>query len=347
MIKKILCLLLCIMMCSFVGCKKKAEPVESQVPTTEPTTAAPTEPKKVTYINPLTGEDGLSKKASVQRPVAIMVNNISNAQPIQTGVANADIVYETEVEGGITRLLAVYQNFKSVKKIGSIRSSRYAYIDIAAGHNAIYAYHGIDTRYAQPHLGAVDSIQIGDYSGGARIPNGQAYEHTLYTYPDKTWKYIQSTSIKTTQSKPKTWQSFVPADEPVKLEKKAKSVTVPFSPAYKTTFKYDSSAKKYTRYFNGTERKDYNTGKSTKVKNVFVLNTSITYYPDGYHRNVALASGSGYYFSNGRYTTIKWSKGDSSNGFKFTDKNGKALKVNPGKSWVCISDSYRSKPIIG
>lgn len=347
MIKKVLCLLLCVGIFAFAGCKNDKETKKTTETTATTTATEPTtQPKKVTYTNPLTGEDGLSKKVSEQRPVAIMVNNLSLAQNIQTGVNKADIVYETEVEGGITRLIAVFQDFKSVKQVGSIRSSRYVYIDIAAGHNAIYAYHGIDTKYAQPHLNIVDSIQVDTNNGAARISNGLDYEHTLYVYPDKVWNSIKSSGIKTTVAKAKSWQKFAPANKLVKLESKAKTITVPFSYSYNTTFKYDASAKKYVRFFNDEERKDYNTGKSTKVKNVFVLLTSIQDYPDGYHRNVALSTGSGYYFVNGTYAEINWSKGDSNNGFEFTDKNGKALKVNPGNSWVCIADGSTSMPII-
>ena len=93
MFKKILGLALCLVLClPFAGCgKNKDIAVEgsgsSSLESSQPDT----------YINPLTGEDGLDKETALQRPVAIMVNNISIAQPVQTGLNKADIVYETEV----------------------------------------------------------------------------------------------------------------------------------------------------------------------------------------------------------------------------------------------------------
>ena len=58
-------------------------------------------------VNPLTGLKNLPKEKANARPVAVMINNISVAQRVQTGLNAADIIYETEVEGGITRLMAV------------------------------------------------------------------------------------------------------------------------------------------------------------------------------------------------------------------------------------------------
>ena len=91
-------------------------------------------------------------------------------------------------------------------------------------------------------------------------------------------------------------------------------------------------------------RTDYFTNETTELKNVFVLLTTIRLYPDGYHRQVYLESGIGYYAVNGTYEEIAWSKGAATNGFTFTKADGTPLTVNPGKSWVCIADQNTTKP---
>lgn len=349
MFKKFLSLSLVLILClSFAGCKKKNDTLSVD------SGSAPvvsSEPESETYINPLTGEDGLDKATSLQRPVAVMVNNISVAQPVQTGLTEADIIYETEVEGGITRLLAVYQDIKSVEKIGTVRSARYDYIDLSLGHNAFYVHHGQDNYHAKPHLNDVARLILDSNNAGVRISNGLSSEHTLYGYGDKIWQNLKSTGKKTTVEESTAWQSFAEEDNSVTLAKTAASVTVPFSASYKTTFKYDAASGKYTRFFNGTERKDYYSKESVTVDNVFVLDTTITRYPgcsDGKgHMKVSLQSGSGYYFTNGTYTEIKWSKGSSTSPLKFTNTDGTPLTVDPGKSWVCISDDSKFKPVIG
>ncbi len=343
MLKRILCLTLCfLMILPFAGCRKKDYTLSVDNDSNKESVDS-----SGLYLNPLTGEKNLDKKTALQRSVAIMVNNISHAQKVQTGLNDADIVYETEVEGGITRLLAVFKDFKNVTQVGTVRSARYVYIDLAAGHNAIYAYHGINKAYAKPHLDAVDSIVVGENNGGGRVSNGLATEHTLYAYGDKIWESIEKKFDTTLKSEEAPFASFADEKTPVKLELTANSVTVPFSSSYKSTFKYNEETGRYTRYFKETERKDYKTGESVTVKNVFVLNTDISYYSDNYCRNVDLTSGSGYYFVNGTYQKIKWSKGNASSSFTFTNEDGSPLTVNPGNSWICIADKTTSQPVIG
>ena len=87
--------------------------------TTEPTTVPTTE--ALLYQHPLNGE--LLAQPWVGRATAIVINNIKVCLP-QHGIGPADIVYEYETEGGITRLLAIYSNLEDVGSIGPVRSSR-------------------------------------------------------------------------------------------------------------------------------------------------------------------------------------------------------------------------------
>ena len=88
------------------------------------------------YQNPLTGE-GLETDLSGQRPIAVMINNLKKSLP-QAGVSQADIIYEIPAEGGITRLLALFQSVEGVGEIGTVRSARDYYVSLAYGHDAIY-----------------------------------------------------------------------------------------------------------------------------------------------------------------------------------------------------------------
>ena len=350
--RKIIALLLVVLMIMVAGCScgKKEEVTEPTTKATVPTTVttAPTEPEKVGELNPLTGEMNLRKGAVNNRPIAIMVNNLSTAQTVQTGVGNADIVYETEVEGGITRLMAVYQDVAKAKRVGTVRSARYVYIDLAMGHNAVYVHHGADNVYAGPHLSDINRIEINPGNYGERISNGLSWEHTLYTTSGKSLLHGAKSKFNMTKDNSSTWQDFASEDEEVKLSGgDANYVSVPFSYQYITKFVYDKDSGKYTRTFAGVERKDYFTGKKTKVKNVVVLLTNIGYYSNGKHRNVSLSGGSGYYVSGGKYEKINWSKGSASSPFKFTKADGSALKMNAGKTWVCIASSSYSQPKFG
>ena len=179
-------------------------------------------------------------------------------------------------------------------------------------------------------------MALSESNAGYRAKNGLASEHTLYGYGNKIWDYLTKNKYNTKLTKATNWQNFADKDTQITYTNTANTVDVKFSNSYESVFKYDTEKGKYVRFFKTTERKDYFTNESEYFKNVFVLQTSITDYPDGKHRKIDLTSGSGYYCVNGTYTPIKWSKGNSSSSFVFTNEDGTPLTVNQGNSWVCI-----------
>ena len=152
--KRIFALVLAVCMIALCGCSpdtteetvptqpSTAPTVPSTVPTqptvTEPTVTQPTE--YTGKYNPLTGEkiegDGLL------RPFAVVLNNTKSDLP-QYGVSKADILYETLIEGE-TRMLGIYYDVlaDSGKFLGTVRSARYYFIQIAQSYDAIYVHNG-------------------------------------------------------------------------------------------------------------------------------------------------------------------------------------------------------------
>ena len=89
------------------------------------------EEKKLTIID----EDSNS------RNIAVMYNNISTVWGYQSGLQDAYVVYEIIVEGGYTRLMAIFKD-KDTNRIGSVRSSRPYFLDYAMENDAIYVHFG-------------------------------------------------------------------------------------------------------------------------------------------------------------------------------------------------------------
>ena len=341
MFKKIMAFALILVLLLSAGCSKKPAPAPEETPQEE--TPAPAPEVSADSINPLTGVAEYEGIAKV-RPVAVMINNDVRAQNAQAGLPEADIIYESEIEGGETRLMAVFQDAEKVQNIGTIRSARYAYIDLAMGHNAVYIHRGSDERYAGPHLYDMDDIDIHEGNYGERLDNGLALEHTLYTHGPALWGGVAS-RFSTTLENAQPWQNFT--QDPVTLSGgAANTVTVAFSGNFKTIFKYDSATGLYERNFKDRIPTEYFTKESTKVKNVVVCLTEIKNYPDGEHRYIDLVGGDGYYYTNGTYQAIKWSKGDANAPLKFTNPDGTPLTMSAGNTWVCISSARYSVPTV-
>ena len=105
---------------------------------------------------------------SKNRPYAIMINNISVARPLQSGLQNAYIIYEMIVEGGITRYLALFQD-ANVDRIGPVRSSRHYYLDYAMENDAIYCHNGQSPQAASDFSKyGIDRIEVESPKTGIR-----------------------------------------------------------------------------------------------------------------------------------------------------------------------------------
>ncbi len=332
--KLISILLLFCLSVGLVSCGSKGEE-NSSLPTEE--SSQPIVETEV-IINPYTGESGYSKDRVGKRPLAVTINNLYQAQAVQSAIDRADIVFETEVEGGITRLLAIFSDPSAIEgKIGTLRSARVAFAAISKGMNAYYVHHGYDPTYCMPYMNqiGIERINIGaPYT--FREPNGLAWEHTLYTTGENLGKLIED----------KNWDEdfeitpfadfTAPGEANTLTGGAATFVRVPFSSSYITDFMYDSETGKYFRARNKTPFTDLVTGNKEAFKNVLILKTNITFYENGYRKNIELNSGSGYYMSGGNYMEIKWTKGAADNNFKFTDSSGNPLTLNSGNSYICI-----------
>ncbi|MBO5903740.1 MAG: DUF3048 domain-containing protein, partial [Clostridia bacterium] len=187
-----------LMVLSLVACggNQPVQDPETTAPeTTEPpvTETVPPETEDQTpvvavpdLINPLTGLES-DKDFSTSRPVAVMLNNIRQAIP-QHSVSQCDILYECLAEGGITRLMGVFADYESLGVVGSIRSSRHYYIDLAQNHDALYVHAGAsDYAYTE-----IKERKIDNFDGVHMYLPGMFYrdqerlqhmslEHTLMT----------------------------------------------------------------------------------------------------------------------------------------------------------------------
>lgn len=172
------------------GCKSK----ESEAPTPSSTQDVPAETAETEYQpEPVETHEGevrsfytgewMDEKKAKNRPVAVMTENTHVTLP-QYGIGNADIIYECPVEGGITRLMTIYQDYASLKKVGNVRSCRLYYVYFAKEFEAVY-FHAGESKYALDVLNSsfIDNVDGITGKGGAFYyrDNSRRAPHNLYT----------------------------------------------------------------------------------------------------------------------------------------------------------------------
>ena len=184
--------------------KNNANETTAEIVTTKATDATTTTEQIVTtsppptiedgaYVNPLTGLKTLNSDPINSRPVAIVIDNIKNAYANQKGIGQADVLYEALVAPGITRYLAVVQDYEKLTTMCNVRSGRDYHIDLSMGHNAILVAHGgsITENYdffalVIRKLGAKASHVLGDIDAYKFV---NTKDEPMFSWADYTEKY--------------------------------------------------------------------------------------------------------------------------------------------------------------
>lgn len=308
--------------------------------TAVPTPAEPTSPP--VPLNLLTGEPMANADAASQRPVAIMINNIKVATP-QIGTSQADLLYETLVEGGITRMMAVFADAAAIPEIGSIRSARHDYIDLAGGLDAILTHFGASNiatdQFARQNTEHVDLGTLpAAYWRDPTWMQQRGTEHSAKSNAARIQDAIAQLGYRTTvRDGQKPAFLFRPAGSfAAAAGDAANQVSAPFSGYVTATFTYDAATQLYNKGQFGKPHLDMATGQPIAFTNVLLLQTQIEACDSSGHMDVQLASGTGYYIAGGQWQAMTWTKGDTGSSFVFTDANGQELLVNTGKSYIGI-----------
>lgn len=339
-------LLFLIVFLSACGDKGSQPPSPEPTPSTTPSPVIPVEtPEPTPYngpVNPLTGMP-VSEDISKQRPLAIMLNNIYEALP-QHGIGKADIIYETLAEGGITRMLAVYQDITGAGKIGSIRSARSYYLDLAQGHDAIFihaggspqAYDEIYNRGVSNIDGVNGNYEI-FYRNGDRV--NYAYEHTLFSTDELINEYLPTYSVRKEHSEDYTYKVLFADNGTPETGESAQLMKVKFSD-YKTgVFEYDSQLGRYMAGQYGDIMADGNTGRQVGVTNVLVLYASVGNLENDAYGRIAIdliGEGNGLFACGGRYIPITWKKDGYTSQFEYFLEDGTGLVLGRGSTYICI-----------
>ena len=284
---------------------------------------------------------------SNSRPYAVMINNISTVWGYQCGLQDAYIVYEIIVEGGYTRLMAVFKD-KNLDRIGSVRSSRHYFLDYALENDAVYVHFGWSPQAESDmkSLG-VNNINFMSYDGYTRDYSlGLATEHTAFTNTDSINSGIEYYNYRNTSDDYKLLNYSVDEIDLSTLDGniQANNVYIDYSPSRNTSFVYDEENKVYKRYQNNKEHIDYSTKEQYTTKNIItyqVSNYTISGDNKGRQDIDNIGTGEGWYITNGYAIPIKWEKTSRSSKTKYSLADGTELKVNDGNTYIQIQPKSR------
>lgn len=307
-------------------------------PTTEPTTV-PTEPE--IFRNPMNGE--ILDEPFTGRVFANTVSNLAENLP-HVGVTQADVIIETYVNmNNVVRCLALFTDIESVDAIGSTRSTRPIFNDIAQHYDLVLSHAGgSDTALSDAANRGIANFNIDSWevaSTGASYRDTEykrTYENTLFGIGSGIKAYAESQGIPMTLEKDYGFH-FTEDGTPENGEGADKiSVVLTYGQAKKETImEYDASLDKYVWNQYGKAMTDQITGETEAFTNVIIMHTNIT--NNGiYHAADFVAGGTGYYANGGKIIPIVWGCEDEDSAFHFLTNDGQDLEIGVGNTYICI-----------
>ena len=286
--------------------------------------------------------------SGTERPIAVMIDNHNGAWP-QAGLNQAYMVYEIIVEGGETRLMALFKGV-DVDKIGPVRSARHYFIDYAMENDAIYTHFG-QSPQAQSDLKKYD---IDDINGIAedgttfwRVKDKYA-PHNAVTNTEKLLQSAKNKKYRTT-SEEESVLNYVTDEINLDDGETADIITIPHSTLQTVKYEYDKEQKVYKRYARNKEQIDWDTDKTVTTKNIIITfcdNYTLTDSENKGRQGLKnIGTFDGYYITNGKAIKIKCIKEARDKKTIYQDLNGNEIKVNDGNTFVNIC-STNAKVVI-
>lgn len=285
----------------------------------------------------LTGE-WVDEAIGNRRPIAVMLNNIKEAIP-QSAIEAAGVIYEAPVEGGITRLMGIFEEFDDLDKIGSVRSCRLYYCYFAKEFDAVYVHWG-QAIYAQDLLNSsnIDNLNGLELEGTTFFRSSdRVAPHNGYTSGERLLAGIDKKGYRTNYNSDYQSKFTFAENGEVTLANGASAKKI--TPGYavnKPWFEYNETDKLYYRFQYGDKQIDVETGNQLAYKNIIMQNVKYYDYGDGYYYIYTTGSGTGKYITNGKAIDITWKKDTEFGVTKYYDLSGKEIEINTGKTWVCI-----------
>lgn len=222
------------------------------------------------YRAPLTGLP--TEEPVTRKPLAVMINNAPAARP-QSGLGQADIIYEVLAEGGVTRLIAIYQSGDETTRIGPVRSIRPYMIDLGESYHGVLVHAGAsnDAYAILQRQRKEDLDEISNAGAYFWRDKSRKAPHNLYTNIEKLLEGAAKRNYAIEDKEVPTYQfrdEADPAGEGIPVQK----VEVKFQlDNYRVSYEYDSAVKQYKRSVNDAPHNDLDTGSQLTAANVVIM----------------------------------------------------------------------------
>lgn len=298
----------------------------------EPIASAPARYEDVPEgISPLTGlpYDGDG------RGIMVQLENTPEARP-HSGITQADLIYEMEVESKITRLTSFFLS-EYPEKVGPVRSARRQHMYLWKEWDYLYAFFGgSEYNPDQNVYDLMDELSINaphldGTKGGASFTRTQDRKapHNAYINLNNTIK---------------KHYDYNPIQRSIYFDKRAEitgdvanEITFSYNSSNNIKYIYNNDTSEYERFINGEPMMDKENNEQLSVKNIIIQHANHYKVDETVYTNIDLVgSGKAQYFTEGTMRTGTWKREGVNSLTRYYDENGEEIAFKPGMSYIQI-----------
>ncbi len=298
--------------------------------------------------NPLTGLPYPDEAARNRRTLIVKVSNFPEVVRPQSGLTKADIVFEYEVEGAVTRFAAIFRS-QGAEKVGSVRSARLLDLELVPMFQALLAYSGANAWIDNYILNADWKWQALSPQHGVNCPPfcryedpTKAYEHTLFGNTFEMWDVATQRQV----NEGRAVRGFAFSDVPDPGGKLANDIYIDYwNQRQDTRWQYNPNDGRYYRYNSGLPHLDAITGQQLSADNVVILEATHVDRPDIYESEIGgiaveiqlWGTGTAWLFRDGQWYEGMWAHAQGKSGLWLEFNDGQTpMHLKPGQTWINI-----------
>lgn len=269
-------------------------------------------------------------------PYAVMVENHFEARP-QSGLNQANLVYEALAEGGITRFMAIYASGDEVKEIGPVRSARPYFLDWVKEFGALFVHHGASFE-AWDNIKKFEIFDLDQWYNPKYfyLRKDKVVPHNDFTSSALIEKALQDKDApKKSDFEPWLFKEDNERVFDSQYTELAETIVIKYSQlAYQVKWVYDKEKNEYLRFDGGRPHLD-SEGKQITAKNIAVeRNQAEIVSEEGHLLMGTVGLDEAIVFQDGIAIKGHWEKKSREGRTRFYGPGGQEVKFNRGTTWV-------------
>lgn len=288
------------------------------------------EEEKFPYTYPLTGIG--TEEQNENRVVGVTVNNHPAARP-QSGLIDADIVYELLAEGEMTRFVALYHSTYP-ETVGPVRSTRPYFIDLVKGYNGMLVTHGWSPEAERLlQAGRADFLN-GLYYDGTLFQRSSERKapHNSYITFANIFEGLNERGYDVSGDVPSL--DFYDDEEEQIVGERAEHIQINYLNQNIVDYKFHAESGLYERFNGEIKLVDYDTDEPIRLANLLVIETRHEVIDDVGRRAIHLTTGGdALLFQDGIVQELHW---ENRNGQLIPVKDGEPVSLKKGQTWINI-----------